>query len=141
MYKLTYTTDEIVAPWLEDFGDFNNMPKPFVEITVDEYIYKKHAVVNYREYRQISHDNIGSVDIEWFHDFGLAVRYPTNWKLENNKIIYKEPIRYFKIGCIHSFKELSYEKCKELSIPHSGKCFHVCKCDLCGIINSHDSSD
>lgn len=25
MYKLIYTTDEIVAPWLEDFGNFNNM--------------------------------------------------------------------------------------------------------------------
>jgi hypothetical protein len=141
MKKLVDTADKIVAPWLKDFGNYNNMPKPFSEITVDEYIHLKGNIVNYYEHRHISHGNIGSIHIEWFYDFGLAVRYPTIWKPENNKIIYKEPIKYYKIGCNHSFVELSYNECKESSIPHFGRCWHVYKCTICGTVNSADSSD
>lgn len=141
MKKLVYTDEKIVGSWLQDFGDYNTMPKPFSEITVDEYIHKKNSVVKYYERRQITHGNYGSIHIEWFHDFGLAVKYPEKWKLENNKIIYKEPIKYYKIGCNHAFEELSYDECKEKGISHFGKCWHVYKCTICGTVNSQDSSD
>ena len=107
MNKLVYTDEKIVGSWLQDFGNCNNMPKPFSEITVDEYIHKKNNIVKYCEYRQITHGDIGSIHVEWFDNFGLAVRYPEKWGIENNNIIYKEPIKYYKIGCNHSFVELS----------------------------------
>ena len=141
MYKLALVDEKIIAPWLKDFGDYNTMPKPFSEITVDEYIHKKNSVVNYCERRYITHGNIGHIHVEWFSDFGLAVRYPEKWKFENNQIIYKEPIKYYKIGCNHSFVELSYDECKENDIRHFGRCWHVYKCTICGIMNAADSSD
>lgn len=49
-------------------------------------------------------------------------------------------MRYFRIGCEHSFKELSGQECKDKGILHFGMCWHVKECQHCGYIQSYDSS-
>ncbi|NIN00473.1 MAG: hypothetical protein GTO24_21045 [candidate division Zixibacteria bacterium] len=42
--------------------------------------------------------------------------------------------------CIHVFKELGVEECRERGIAHWGMCFHVYECVNCDRITSADSS-
>lgn len=137
-----YSDEYQLRQYVEDFGDYNSMPSPWQEISVNKYIHKRssHKPIKF-ESRYVTNNNIGYVNIEFFNGFGLAVRLPNKWKLQNNEIVYVEDFRYYLIGCDHSFNELSYYECKERGIPHYGKCWHVHECVKCKKIESADSSD
>lgn len=139
-----YSKFEPVIRYIDVFGGFNDMPKPFKEISVNRYIHKRSQYTpKLFESRYVCNGEnpIGRVNIEFFDCFGLATKLPDKWTLINNEIVYTEPIRYFLLGCDHKLKEIGYQDCKKRGIYHSGRCFHVYECEICGHIESHDSSD
>lgn len=72
--------------------------------------------------------------LHYFHDdTGVAI-VCDYWNTE-------KPIRYFRFGCKHDYRELSMEECRKEGLYHAGRCYHVNKCRKCDNINSYDSSD
>ena len=124
-------------------GNYNNLPTPNKEVTVDEFI-STHAYYspNNIEFRQIRFgERIQNTHIYWFHDKAFAIAWPNRWTLKENKMIYTEPVRYYRIGCDHEFKELTRDECRARNIPHEGRCWHVVECPKCGQMDAYDSSD
>lgn len=146
MYKLVHTQDFTPPKGVEYNESYNELSTPYVECSADEYILKRsHYTPQFVDYKQVS--GLGSevykpVCIEWFHDIGYAIVWPVDWKIDkNNQIVYKEPVKYYRIGCSHKFEELSYAQCKKENIYHGGNCYHVYRCEKCGTVEAHDSSD
>jgi len=132
-----------------EHGHFNEMPKPWREATVNEYVRTRKSYNPYyfesRNVLQKASDGvtIGNVTIEWFHHVGFAVRMPNKWHVDRDEpggIVYDEPIRYFRIGCDHRNRELSRDECRERGIIYGGNCYHVVECIECGHIEAYDSS-
>lgn len=130
--------------WITDMGNFNKMPKPFVEVEEDDYIYvASNSCLEFMEYRQVMdlEDNkLSMMRIEYFHNCAFAITRPSDWHLLNGKIKYKDRPRYFKIGCEHKYVELDQDECRKLNILHGGNCYHVYKCSECGHVYAIDSS-
>ena len=133
-----------------EHGHFNEMPKPWREATLNEYVRMRGCYSpQYFESRNVLQKTsdgvtIGSVTIEWFHNVGFAVRMPNKWHCDQDEpggIVYDEPIRYFLIGCEHTNRELSVDECRERRIRHMGRCWHVVECTKCGHVEAYDSSD
>jgi hypothetical protein len=143
--------DEATLPdGLVDRGHFNEMPSPWREASVSEYVRQRGcyspAYFESRNVLQQTADGvtIGNITIEWYHNVGFAIRMPNKWhydRSEVGKIVYDEPIRYFRIGCEHDYTELSQAECRARGIQHMGHCWHVTECGKCGHIESYDSSD
>lgn len=76
--------------------------------------------------------------IWWFHDRAWAVVHPPysgEWMGDE-----KGP-RYFRLGCPHTFRELSQVEARQKGHSHFGMCYHVYECSKCGSTHSTDSSD
>lgn len=132
--------------WLKDFGTYNIMPTPCIEIDENDYIILTQLYVpNYIEFRQVLNipdaSTILSTQIYWYYNFAIAIVYPDNWGLERDKVKYDTGLRYFRIGCEHDFRELTRKECLNREIDHYGMCYHVYECENCGVIEAHDSSD
>lgn len=54
---------------------------------------------------------------------------------------YHYVLRLFAFGCQHKYNELTIAQCRERSLYHAGRCYHVYECSECGHIMSQDSSD
>jgi len=129
--------------WINDMGNHNKLPEPNKEVTVNEFIHKHSSYSpNNIEFRQIKMgERYQNTHIYWFDDRGIAIVWPGKWTLKGNDIVYTEPIRYFRLGCEHKYKELSIDECKKRNINHEGRCWHVDECSVCGRIEAYDSSD
>jgi len=151
MYKLVSAdANEVVAAVPEDIDrtDYNSLPRPFVEITESDYIQRIGAgTPQYIEFRQVYEDGFShhlNTRIEWHHDIAIAIVFPAEWTCDNDlkfRIRFKQPLRYFYIGCDHKWKELSTEQARALDVPHYGACYHVYMCSECSRITAQDSSD
>jgi hypothetical protein len=122
---------------------FNEMPTPYRELGTHEYISLSKQIPSFVEYRQVPYipnKPICEVYINWYRDFGIANVYPSNWKLENDEVIWERPIIYLYLGCNHKTEQLSYEEGKKLGINYQSHT-HVYKCKLCGVVSVFDSSD
>lgn len=52
------------------------------------------------------------------------------------------PVRFFRFGCTHKHTtELSQSECRLGGIYHGGNCYHVVRCNSCGKVIAHDTSD
>lgn len=128
---------------VEDFGNYNKMPEPWVEVTRDFYFnWGTMWVLDAIESRQITphhtpelfepeqKNGFFSVRIEWYWWGAVAVANPTKWGIgPNGGVEYKGEIRYFRIGCVHDFRKVSGDM-------H----FHNTECTKCGRKWSYDSS-
>ena len=151
MYKLVGAdANEVIdaVPDGIDYGTYNTLPQPFMEITESDYIQRIGSqTMRYTEFRQVYEDGFShhlNTRIEWYHDIAIAIVFPTEWSSDSTLkfgIRFKQPLRYFYIGCDHKWKELSAEKARKAGVPHYGMCYHVYYCDDCGRTMASDSSD
>jgi len=142
MYKLQHTNDKPSVPGMTEYGDHNNPPEPWKQITVDEYIRNSHFP-EYVERRQLMDFNgrhYADVKIEWYHSRAYMTVMPNKWKLVDGEVVYDEDMEYYQIGCNHEYRELSQAECRTRGISHFGMCYHVTECTQCGHIYSYDSS-
>ena len=134
------------------FGNYNKMPEPWIEVTRDFYFHWGTMwVLDAIESRQITpyhtpelfgknqKNGFFPIRIEWYWWGGVAVALPRKWHIAttyerelpgNPSTIYEGEIRYFRIGCVHDFKEYKTE----------GMFMHYTKCIKCGREWSYDSS-
>jgi len=139
MERITYIAsqkerDEIVSgwKWLESYGSYNEMPRPFREITEAEYIrYLRSESIQYMDYKQVTDLIDGrfmTIRIFWLYNRGIGVVFD------------RETIRYYQMGCHHKYRELSMSESRERGVSHFGNCYHVLECTKCLHIQSIDSS-
>ncbi len=151
MYKLTHAdANEVVAAVPEGIerGTYNTLPRPFVEITESDYIQRMGSQTpQFMEFRQVYEDGFShhlNTQIQWYHDVAIAIVFPTEWTSDSTLkfgIRFKQPLRYFYIGCEHKWRELSTDEARALAVPHYGACYHVYQCTLCSRVHAADSSD
>lgn len=135
---------------VEDFGNYNKMPEPWVEVTRDFYFnWGTMWILDAVESRQITpihtpelfkpgqRNGFFPVRIEWYWWGGVAVNLPQKWRVaardtwpDNGGVIYEGEIRYFRLGCVHDFKEYKTE----------GMHMHYTQCTKCGKKWGYDSS-
>lgn len=122
----------------------NYAPKGFKKISILEAVrytrwgsYSPCAI----EYRQLLKDYEGNklpnmipANLYYFWD-GTGIAIQKSYWDEN------EPIKIYRFGCAHSYKELSVGQARVEGVRHFGRCYHVTKCVKCGHIWSYDSSD
>ena len=58
----------------------------------------------------------------------------------SRKYDYGYAVRFFRLGCIHAWKELSQQESRERGVLHHGNCYHVYLCLVCDMIQARDSS-
>jgi hypothetical protein len=141
--------------WMTDMGGYNSAPKPFRKSTYKAFMetFRNQTPIAI-ESRQIMGEDcvkLGgkgeyshvSATVFWFDTFGFMMVFPTNeWGMDKNgNIKYKHSAKYYKIGCQHESRELSQEECAKQGIYHAGQCWHVHRCEKCGMVTAYDSSD
>lgn len=150
MKKITYCDDKDIPKfsYLEDLGNFNNLPTPNKIIDWHEYFRLQSECFDYRDFRQVL--KAGDREFRCFHNveclfghtLGLAVVQPADWHLEGGKTFkYAEEPVYVRLGCDHKWEECSRDWCQANKVPHYGKCYHVYHCPVCKMVNAQDSSD
>lgn len=139
----------------------NLLPEPYKEIDLTTFMLNtllNHTKWCEREFRSVQLDGKGalwSTTILWYDrktvGYAIADMYTNLNNTEYKGDTFKKEVkyrdygyghlaRYFKIGCTHSYKELSREACKEKGIHHFGAMWHVEECQECGFIRAYDSS-
>ena len=133
---------------IDDFGTFNEMPKPYREITATEFWAEFVSYSpDYQEYRQVcnflDYKTMRPCRLYWWRNRGTAVILPQQWKPNRNggSIIYTEEPRYFLLGCEHAWREISYQEAKERNLPHDGYQFHLSECTKCKTRHGAHSDD
>lgn len=123
------------------YGSYNEAPRGWREISEKEFAQGMFFSYNpeYRETRQMHRPKGGNhwgkmlaATLFFFWDgTGVAMGHDY-WK---GKVI------YYAFGCHHTYRELSFDQCRERGLQHMGRCWHVNECTTCGQIWSYDSSD
>lgn len=136
-------SDKIIKPsWITNLGTLNSLPEPFEEVTESDFIHNRtRTCIQSIEFRSILFPNgFYSTYIEWHPSCAFAQVFPKEWCLKDSKVFYTMPIRYFRIGCKHSYRPMTKEELNKNSIVlfHST---HAAICDQCGDIQITDSSD
>jgi len=147
MWELVPMEEWFQPVWVDDIGDYNRMPRPYEQCSSDEYY--QHAGTYHPQYvesRQVldlvQNETFNNVTIEWYNDRAYVIRYPIEWHLDkNNKMVYDEPVRFYRVGCQHDYVELNSEECRSINVVHFGRCYHVERCSKCGKVRQFDSSD
>ena len=143
MQKIVHIGEtKIKISGVTNFGEYNDIPTPFREIDLNEYISLSGQCANYRDFRQVPWPNgpYRNLHIDWYSSYGIGLLYPSNWKLIDNKVIWKEHLIYLLLGCEHKNSvELSGEERRKAGAI--GNCMHAWKCKDCGHISVVDSSD
>jgi hypothetical protein len=124
MYKYTHVDRDLQTfPYIESGYGFNDMPKPFTEITHKEWFTQTHMwAFEYYDYKQVMNkqdlvemfgEDVGYA--EAYIEFGCSTGFAEVIKRYGNKTI----IKYFRIGCQHDWEliqsdSISYtQKCKK----------------------------
>lgn len=130
MYKLVTCKDFKKPVWIENAGNLNILPAPYVEITAQEFWYEffKYSI-EYTEFRQISSDDIDNVRLFWFWHCCLAISKPKKYDKIDDKSVCLDNPRFFYIGCKHSFNAI-------VRSMHES----TLKCSKCGLSTDIDSS-
>lgn len=138
----------------------NLLPEPHKEINLTTFMLNTllyHTSWEEREHRSVQLDDEGalwSTTILWYDDktvgYAIANLYTNVENTAYRGDIFRKDgtwsrqyghlARYFKIGCTHSYKELSRDACKDLGIHHFGAMWHVEQCQNCEFIRAYDSS-
>lgn len=145
VHRLKYETidNNDLIPDSEWDGHFNHMPKPFWEITRDEYLHRTGGYTpEYTWYQQVTdipgEKTMLSLTFERYGANVYAVSSPNGWRCatkaeqEEGKygIVFTEEPRYFRVGCNH-----------EYSSQTIGNCLNRLTCSKCGHSYTVDSSD
>ena len=103
MYKYQYISEEEVQfPYIESGRDFNSMPRPFMEITHDEWFKQTHMwAFQYYDYKQIMNKH------------GISSAFVEVVKRCGNETV----VKYFKTGCKHDWELISSD-----SISYTQQC-------------------
>jgi len=129
----------------KEFGDFNQAPPGFREITESEFnkggffTWCKEKV----EFRQIVPESIPAGALLTPTKYILAVTlFYMNHGSHYGMARGEEGVRYFTFAkCHHDYQEISQEEARKAGVEHFGNCYHVCQCVNCGHISAYDSSD
>ena len=128
MYKYQYVSEEEVQfPYIESGCGFNSMPRPFIEITHDEWFRQTHMwAFQYYDYKQIMNKQdlvemfgTDSGYAEAYIEYGISSAFVEVVKRYGNETI----IKYFRIGCEHDWELIS-----------SDRISYTQKCKKCGSI-------
>lgn len=140
MYKLVFQAGKIEKPdWIENMGNFNNLPTPFQEESEKEFqaIFSTYSP-EYIDFRQVQiadpdghNKHTRDVHIFFFCNVAFAMVHPTPG----------QPTRYFRIGCHHVWEGMTEQQMKDLHIPPLDRYEHISICNRCGSIHRVDSSD
>jgi len=150
MYEPKYLPKEQEDAMHQEFGDFNDFPPFFREITEDEFArsiffsYTPEAL----ESRQMCRPSGVFPDgrsvhatLYFYHDqTGVAIERVQGPFI---KLGVHSPwtVRYYAFGCNHKYTEMSAKDARAAGHTHFGRCWHVWKCDVCGHVKAMDSSD
>lgn len=143
MRKLIHVDKMDPPPGITKLGGFNDMPEPWTQIEVGRYLYLSRSWAGYRDYRQIHLAGwkcVREVFIDFYTHYGLAIAYPDSWEHHNGLGRCDDEARYYYLGCVHEWRELSPEECRGSGIHHFGMFDHHYLCTRCGARTAHDSS-
>ena len=164
IYQLIPAKEEDFTPppGVEYDARFNHIPKPCKEISRHRYIHSASIwSPRWREYRQVrdlpgmepnaSGFPLAHVRIEWYWFGGLVTLYPSKWHtatdadreadpLVGTGLVWEGEIRYFLIGCEHTYRRMTAEEIKEAGGRHLGQHDNWEVCSKCGLVNHYDSS-
>jgi len=129
--------------YLNELGEFNEMPQPFRQIDENEYInLTRNQVPEFREYRQIVLGNpcVSEVNIYYYPQCAVAIAYPDNWHSKDGRVTWNEGLRYYRIGCNHQWRDMTEDERHQRDIRlYRGD--HAKVCDSCGQVWCYPSDD
>ncbi len=137
MYSIQWTDKKPKTFGVIENGDYNHCPQPVREITQHEFVHAMSVYMpQFIDNRQV-HDLPGfenqfsDLTLFFFHNAIIGVRKPNKWTLEDNKITYTEPTKFYQFGCEHENMERT----------NVGNCLNRYYCKKCGYEEEIDSSD
>ena len=122
MYKYTHVDRDLqMFPYIKSGYAFNDMPRPFVEITHDEWFKQTHMwAFDYYDYKQIMNKQdlvemfgTDSGYAEAYIEYGISSAFVEVVKRYGNETI----VKYFKTGCNHDWELISSD-----SISYTQQC-------------------
>lgn len=122
MYKYTHVDGDLQTfPYIESGYRYNDMPRPFTEITYDEWFKQTHIwAFEYYDYKQVTNKQdlveIFGADsgyAEVYIQYGISSAFAEVVKRYGNETI----VRYFRVGCKHDWELVSSD-----SISYTQKC-------------------
>ena len=145
------TSEKIAPKYVTDVGRYNTLPKPIRESSIHEFLHTYAHETPLEESRQIMGEDKDylkgkgtyiPVKVLWFENCAFVVTMPKDWgQNEQGGIIYNDLPRYYKVGCDHEFVALNVKEAAEIGVTHFGRCYHVEKCQKCGLVTEYESSD
>lgn len=141
-HKLVMDQSEMPTPkWITNMGGFNHLPEPFALCEAKDFwfmfqIWSPEAI----EFRQVYLDHttpegikqqMHNTQIYWFYNTAFALLRFNN----------EDAPRFFRLGCNHTYEELSQDQSRREGITHHGRSYHVYRCSKCSYVKSEDSSD
>lgn len=124
---------EFKAPcWIEDLGNYNSLPSPAIEISIQEMLHALIWCPSHYEFRQIMIDNVfRDVQILWFWDQAIAIARPIKWSCKEGRVVYDlHDVRFWRVGCQHRWQEQSTGEVH----------WHRKLCTKCDLVWEYDSS-
>lgn len=143
MYKIENITPS--KEHVEKFGNFNQLPPNFRQITESELIKNTKffsTTPEYIEYRQPTPDNVKDTNLQKFFTPGVYLYfYRDGTGVGISSSYHDGKVYYFKFAlCDHKYYRLSSEQAKEKNIYHYGMFCNVYECTHCGLVKTEDSS-
>lgn len=151
-YKIAQIDKQPTFSYITKEQSGDSLPEPYVECTENEFIQACSLFVpEHIQYCQVvvpsqpDKKYVRNSTIFFLRDRAVAIVWPIEWRCGKKDVeppvVYTEPIRYFRIGCIHAWQELSQSECTERGVYHAGRCYHVYECTKCKFQKWQDSSD
>ena len=140
-----------------DWKTYNEMPEPYREIDPKEFL--KILVcggwgvvaANFRQ-MQLPEETGGMASVHFFllpyNCVAVANIFEYTWSKSKSNQGLTIPshgeaynrLRFFKVGCDHKFREMTFKEAAERDCEHWGRHCHVYICDGCDTIQTVDSS-
>lgn len=127
----------------------NLIPPGWREVTEKEFVQSKFFVYSGEQYYlgTLYHATDEDPAIPAFNDRSKEVYHGVKaWLFYDGTGVaivsdyWKGTLRYFKWGCDHKYKELTKEQAEAAGLVHYGSFWHVNVCQVCGNVDSYDSS-
>lgn len=148
-FERTQLDKDASTEHIEKYGGYNHKPPNWRELTEEEFARSDFFTygptqMEFRQFSDPEHNNgyKGAQSVFLFyvhagHGYGIYSSYGQEMFVGSRQ----KRLRIFRFGCEHTYKELDQKECRELKVPHFGRCYHVLQCTKCGYIYSYDSSD